>query len=40
VHGDTDTVASLEANIDRATAMLWNITDNELKAIHDALREV
>jgi len=32
--------AALEAEIDRAAARLWDITDDELKAIQDALREV
>ena len=40
MHGDTDTVATLEAEIDEAVARLWGITDDELKAIQDALREV
>jgi len=40
VHGDTDTVVALEAEIDRDAARLWGITDDELKAIQDALREV
>jgi len=38
--GDTDTVAALEAEIDRVAARLWGITADELKAIQDALREV
>jgi len=40
VHDDTDTVVALKAEIDRAAAQLWSITDDELKAIQDGLREV
>ena len=38
--GDSDTVVALEAEIDRAAAQLWGITDDELKAIQDALGEM
>jgi hypothetical protein len=38
--GLTDTVTQLEAEIDRAAAQLWGITDKELKAIQEALREM
>ncbi len=38
--GDTDTVAALEAEIDQAAAKLWDITDDELKAIQDVLAEM
>jgi hypothetical protein len=33
-------VAELEAEIDRAAARLWGITDDELLAIQDALTEM
>jgi hypothetical protein len=36
--GDTDAVATLEAEVDRAAAELWGLTDEELAAVHDALR--
>jgi len=36
--GDTDTLADLELQVDRAAADLWGITDEELAAIQDALR--
>jgi hypothetical protein len=32
-------IESLEAEIDKAAAKLWDITDNELKAIQEALAE-
>jgi hypothetical protein len=38
--GDADAVAALEAEIDRAAAQLWGITDDELRAIQDALAEM
>jgi hypothetical protein len=38
--GDSDAVAGLEAEIDRAAAQLWGITDDELRAIQDALAEM
>jgi len=38
--GDADAVAALEAEIDRAAAKLWGITDDELRAIQDALAEM
>ena len=37
--GDEGTVAALESEIDKSAAQLWGITDEELKAIQDALRE-
>jgi hypothetical protein len=37
--GDTKQVAALEAEIDKAAAKLWGITDDELKAIQEALAE-
>jgi len=37
--GDTKRVAALEAEIDKAAAKLWGITDDELKAIQDALAQ-
>lgn len=36
--GDSDTVKALEAEIDREAAELWGITNQELKAIQDALK--
>jgi hypothetical protein len=36
---DLKLVASLEAEIDKAAATLWGITDNELKAVQEALAE-
>lgn len=38
--GDEDTVAALESEIDEAAAQLWGITDDELKAIQDALMKM
>lgn len=38
--GDKDKVVELEAEIDRAAAKLWGITDKELKAIQKALRQM
>jgi len=38
--GDADTVAALEAEIDRAAARIWGITDDELRAIQDALADM
>ncbi|MCX7014771.1 MAG: N-6 DNA methylase [Candidatus Sumerlaeota bacterium] len=38
--GDGDIVAELEAEIDRAAAKIWGITDDELRAIQDALTEM
>ena len=40
VKGDANTVAELAAEIDRAAAKLWGITDDELRAIQDALAEM
>jgi hypothetical protein len=37
--GDLTQVAALEAQIDEAVAKLWGVTDDELKAIQDALAE-
>ena len=37
---DSDTVAELEAEIDLAAAKVWGITDDELRAIQDALAEM
>lgn len=37
--GDTGHIGALEAEIDKAAANLWGITDDELKAIQDALAE-
>jgi hypothetical protein len=37
--GDLESVSALEADIDRAAAQLWGITDSELKAIQEALAE-
>lgn len=38
--GDREAVLALEAEIDRAAAKLWGITDEELRAIKDALQEL
>jgi hypothetical protein len=38
--GDAEPVAALEGEIDKAAAKLWGISDDELKAIQDALREM
>ncbi|MGB7533035.1 MAG: N-6 DNA methylase [Halobacteriota archaeon] len=38
--GDEKTVSMLEQEIDKAAAQLWDITDNELKDIQDALKEM
>ena len=38
--GVADAVAGLEAEIDRAAAQLWGITNDELRAIQDALAEM
>jgi len=38
--GDKETVSALEAEIDKAAAKLWGITDDELRAIQEALREM
>ncbi len=38
--GDSDTIAALESEIDRAAARIWGITDNELRAIQDAFLEL
>jgi hypothetical protein len=35
----TDEVKTLETKIDKAAAKLWGITDEELKAIQEALAE-
>jgi hypothetical protein len=37
--GDLESVSALEADIDRAAAQLWGISDDELKAIQEALAE-
>jgi hypothetical protein len=39
IKGDMEQIESLEAEIDKAAAKLWDITDNELKAIQEALAE-
>ncbi len=36
--GDESVVTALESEIDKASAQLWDITENELKAIQDALK--
>ena len=36
--GDKSNAATLESEIDKAAAQLWGITENELKAIQDALK--
>ncbi|HPU84084.1 MAG TPA: N-6 DNA methylase [Candidatus Latescibacteria bacterium] len=38
--GDADAVEALEAEIDTAAAKIWGITDDELRAIQDALAEM
>lgn len=38
--GDKKKVAEIEAEIDKAAAKLWGITDKELKAIQKALRQM
>jgi hypothetical protein len=38
--GDEGTIAALESEIDKAATQLWGITDDELKAIQDALMEM
>ena len=38
--GDEDTVAALESEMDEAAAQLWGITNDELMAIQDALKEM
>ncbi|OQB37005.1 MAG: N-6 DNA Methylase [Candidatus Latescibacteria bacterium ADurb.Bin168] len=38
--GDADAVEALEAEIDTAAAKIWGITDDELRAIQDALTEM
>ena len=38
--GLTDTVAQLEEEADKAAAKLWSITDDELMAIQEALKEM
>jgi hypothetical protein len=38
--GDTKNTSLLEQEIDKAAAQLWDITDNELKDIQDALKEM
>jgi hypothetical protein len=38
--GDEDTVVALESEIDKSAVQLWGITDDELKAIQDALMEM
>jgi hypothetical protein len=37
--GNMKQIAAFEAEIDRAAAKLWDITDDELKAIQEALAE-
>ena len=37
--GDKETVAILESEIDETAAQLWGITDDELKAIQDTLKD-
>jgi len=39
-NGDTETLAELENQIDKTAAQLWGITDEELKAIQDALKQM
>lgn len=39
IKGDTEKIESLEAEIDKAAAELWGITDDELKAILESLAE-
>lgn len=38
--GDTEALQEIEAKIDREVARLWDLTDEELQAIWDALREL
>jgi hypothetical protein len=38
--GDADAVSRLEAQMDCAAARIWSITDDELRAVQDALREM
>ena len=38
--GDESTVTALESEIDKAATQLWGITENELKAIQDALKDM
>ena len=38
--GDAATIAALETEIDAAAALLWNITPEELAAIHESLAEM
>lgn len=37
---DSETVAALQDEIDKAAAGLWGITDHELQAIHEALKDM
>lgn len=39
-NGDESTVTALGSEIDKASAQLWDITGNELKAIQDALKDM
>ena len=39
-NGDESTVTALESEIDKASAELWDITENELKAIQNALKDM
>ena len=39
-NGDESTITALESEIDKASAQLWDITENELKAIQDALKDM
>ena len=39
-NGDESTITALESEIDKASAPLWDITDDELKAIQDALKDM
>ena len=38
--GDESTVIALESEIDKASAELWDITENELKTIQNALKDM
>lgn len=38
--GESEGVAVLEAELDRAAAQLWDITESELRTIQDALTEI
>jgi len=38
--GDSDSLEVLESEVDKAAAQLWGVTDDELKAIQDALTEI